>query len=172
MNETEPRIDVGPIVVGFKPELNPAIIDSARFLATSFRCDVIFVYVQQNVGVYAADPLGTWYIEPAVTEIDDETNATALELADTLAAALDPSGVTWSLRVLIGDPSSALAWFGEEVGARMFIVGTRRPGAVHRLEEMLAGSVAKALAMGQSRPVLLVPMARKHEQRQQAPLEA
>lgn len=168
----EPRIDVGPLVVGFKPELNPAIIDAARFLAMSFHCDVIFVYVQQNVGVYAADPLGTWYVEPAVAEIDEDTNAIALELADTLAAALDSAGVGWSLRVLIGDPSSALSRFGEEVGARMFVVGTRRPGAVHRLEEMLAGSVAKALAMGQSRPVLLVPMARKQAQRQEDPLEA
>jgi nucleotide-binding universal stress UspA family protein len=40
----------------------------------------------------------------------------------------------------------------------MFVVGTRRHGAMRRLEEFVSGSIAKELAMGQERPVLLVPM--------------
>lgn len=84
----------------------------------------------------------------------------AVALGDMLTAALADTRITWSFRVLAGDPASALSRLAAEVDSRMLVVGTRRHGALHRVEEFFAGSVAKSLAMGQDRPVLLVPLSR------------
>lgn len=157
MTELE-SLGSGPILVGFKPDLHPAIIGAAVGLARAFDCEAIFVYVELNSALVELEPTTQRYADSLAPDVDEEMGAVALGLRDTLAAAVHGAGVNWSLRVLAGDPASALSRLGAELGARMFVVGTRRPGPLHHLEEILGGSVGKALAMGQTRPVVLVPM--------------
>ncbi|KRC58582.1 hypothetical protein ASE14_18650 [Agromyces sp. Root81] len=158
MSESATHLEDGPIVVGIKPGLPSRLIETAERTAGSMDCAVIFAYVELNSALVELE-----YTEPRTRdsldpEIDEEMSAVAAAISDMLTAALAESRVQWSFRVLAGDPASALSRLAADVGSRMLIVGTRRHGALHRVEEFFTGSLAKALAMGQDRPVLLVPM--------------
>ena len=50
-----------------------------------------------------------------------------------------------------------LTLVADEHDARTIAVGTRRPGVVHRMNQVVAGSVAGRLAHARRRPGLLVP---------------
>lgn len=160
MSESDTHLDDGPIVVGIEPGLPSRIIETAERTARAFGCEVVFAYVELNsalVELEYTEPRTHDSLEP---EIDEEMTGVASALSDRLAAALAETDVDWSFRVLAGDPASALSRLAADLDSRMLIVGTRRRGGLHRVEEFFAGSVAKALAMGQERPVLLVPLNR------------
>lgn len=72
-----------------------------------------------------------------------------------LATILEPLAVVWRTHALAGNPSAELSALAERLGARMIVVGARRPS----LHELLGGSVAAQLARCQLLPVLVVPAA-------------
>ncbi len=144
--------------MGIEPGLPPTIVAAAEQLALAFDCEVLFAYVQLNSAIVELDSAGTRTAASLNPEIDSEMSGVAAELAGYLKSALDGSRARWAFHVLAGDPASALSRLAATTGARMFVVGTRRHGAMRRLEEFVSGSIAKELAMGQERPVLLVPM--------------
>ena len=148
----------GPIIVGIEPGLPPSIVAAAEQLALAFDCEAIFAYVQLNSALVELDSAGTRTAASLNPEVDTEMAGVAGELSGHLKSTLDGSAVRWAFHVLAGDPASALSRLAATTGARMFVVGTRRHGAMRRLEEFVSGSIAKELAMGQERPVLLVPM--------------
>ncbi|MFB9310539.1 nucleotide-binding universal stress UspA family protein [Agromyces hippuratus] len=160
MSESATHLEDGPIVVGIKPGLPSRIIETAERTAGSMGCEVIFAYVELNSALVELDPTEPRLNESLDPEIDDEMAGVSAALSDMLTAALAGTRVQWSFRVLAGDPASALSRLAADVGSRMLVVGTRRHGPIHRVEAFFAGSVAKSLAMGQSRPVLLVPLNR------------
>ena len=57
------------------------------------------------------------------------------------------------------DPARELGRLADAVGARLVVVGARRPGVRGRVGELLTGSVAVRLVHHQHRPVLVVPPA-------------
>lgn len=148
----------GPIIVGIEPGLPPSIVTVAEGLALAFDCEALFAYVQLNSALVELDSAGTRTAASLNPEVDAEMTGVAGELSGDLKSTLDGSAVRWAFHVLAGDPASALSRLAATTGARMFVVGTRRHGAMRRLEEFVSGSIAKELAMGQERPVLLVPM--------------
>lgn len=160
MSESATHLDDGPIVVGVKPGLPTRIIETAVHTAASFGCGVVFAYVELNSALVELDSTEPRTRESLDPEIDDEMAGVAAEVSDMLDAALADTDVSWSFRVLAGDPASALSRLAADLHSRMLVVGTRRHGGLHRVEEFFAGSVAKSLAMGQDRPVLLVPLNR------------
>jgi nucleotide-binding universal stress UspA family protein len=83
---------------------------------------------------------------------------TAEEIHAFLSSALKDCWVVWSFRSLAGEPARALSEAADAIGASMIVVGTREPGVIHALEEVLVGSVAVHLAHHQHRPVLIVPL--------------
>ncbi|SIO20088.1 universal stress protein [Agromyces cerinus] len=161
MSESATHLDDGPIVVGIEPGLPSRIIETAERTAGSMGCEVIFAYVELNsalVELEYTEPRTRDSLDPA---IDEEMSAVASTIKGMLGSALAESRVQWSFRVLAGDPASALSRLAADVHSRMLVVGTRRHGGLHRVEEFFTGSLAKALAMGQDRPVLLVPLNRE-----------
>ncbi|RXZ46606.1 universal stress protein [Agromyces fucosus] len=160
MSESETHLDDGPIVVGVKPGIPLRIIETAERTAASFGCEVVFAYVELNSALVELDDTELRTRESLDPKMDDEMAGVAAEVGDMLEGALAGSEVSWSFRVLAGDPASALSRLAADLSSRMLVVGTRRHGGLHRVEEFFAGSVAKSLAMGQDRPVLLVPLSR------------
>ena len=160
MSDSAEHLDDGPIVVGVKPGLPSRLVDIAEHTARSFGCEAVFAYVELNSALVELE-----YTEPRTRdsldpEIDEEMAGVAREVSDMLTEMLAGTDVTWSFRVLAGDPASALSRLAADLNSRMIVVGTRRHGGLHRVEEFFAGSLGKALATGQDRPVLLVPLNR------------
>ncbi|MBM7831246.1 nucleotide-binding universal stress UspA family protein [Agromyces cerinus] len=160
MSESATHLEDGPIVVGIKPGLPSRLIQTAERTARSFDCEVIFAYVELNSALVELDSTEPRTRESLDPEMDEEMAGVAAGVSDMLSAALAETDIRWSFRVLAGDPASALSRLAADVDSRMLIVGTRRHGTLHRVEEFFTGSLAKALAMGQDRPVLLVPINR------------
>ena len=71
---------------------------------------------------------------------------------------LDGSGLSWSVRQLVGDPAIAIKHLAEDVDAKLLVVGTRKRGIGESIREFFTGSVAARLAHRQHRPVLVVPL--------------
>ncbi|HEY9425410.1 MAG TPA: universal stress protein [Microterricola sp.] len=158
MTDSSGLLSGGPIVVGIEPGLPPSIVAAAEQLGLAFDCEVLFAYVELNSALVELDSARTRTASSLKPEMDEEMTGIAAELAGYLKSTLDGSGARWAFHVLAGDPASALSRLAATTDARMFVVGTRRHGAMRRLEEFVSGSIAKELAMGQERPVLLVPM--------------
>jgi nucleotide-binding universal stress UspA family protein len=165
MSAPRSALETGPIIVGFKPEVHPVLIDVARNAALAFDCEVIFTYVEMNNAMVELETASLEYVDALPSEDNDDLAAMTKRLAETLTLALNGSAARWSLRVVAGDPATALSRLGAELGARLYIVGTRGPGPLNRLEEILTGAVGRTLAMGQDRPVMIVPMGRRQGRR-------
>lgn len=148
----------GPILVGVIPGQPAIVVVRAAELAARLGVDLVCAYVDTSTYEDVRDDE-----KPVLLPIDpdgdyDYIAKTAGEIQAHLAQALQGSGVAWSFRYLPGEPARALAETADTLDAMMIVIGTREPGLAHRLEEIMAGSVAVHLAYHQHRPVLVVPL--------------
>ena len=147
----------GAVVVGMVPDLPRRVLDEAVRYAGLFGAPLVVAYVDVTRFVTYEDPDGTPHTAPIDLNITAGETATE-SVRQEAAAALDGSGLRWTVRTLVGDPAMALKGLAEEVGAPLIIVGTRRRGFGESVREFFTGSVAARLAHRQHRPVLVVPL--------------
>ncbi len=88
---------------------------------------------------------------------NDETAIAAAQLTATLEQAAAGYGTAWSRRIIGGDPALALGRLAEAIGASIIVIGTRRPGLMGRVDEMVSGSLIHRLLTTQHIPVLGIP---------------
>lgn len=153
-----PRPVTGPVLVGVIPGQRAAVVQRAAVLAAELGVDLACVHV--DVSTYEETlPDGSRVLLPIDPDGDfSYVERTAEEIQASVSEALTDRRVTWSFRTFAGDPARALADAADAIGASMIVVGTREPGIVHAIEEVLVGSVAVHLAHHQHRPVLIVPL--------------
>lgn len=120
---------------------------------------IVFAYVELNSALIELEKPGLRLRMSLDPPIDDEVASIAAEFRERLQEAEVLADVSWTLRVLGGDPARALDRLAQEVQAALIVVGGPRPGIVHRAEGLLSGSVGGWLARNQARPVLIVPVA-------------
>ena len=126
-------------------------------LARLMHAPLVIVHVDVTRFVTYEDPDGRVHSE--LIDIDVSPGEAELEAVRQSAHdALDPKGVTWVLRQLVGDPAIALKNLGEQLDAKLLVVGTRERGIGDSIREFFMGSVAARLAHRQHRPVLVVPL--------------
>lgn len=150
------------VIVGVHPHQSVAVVVEAARLADALGRPLVCAYVTEDS--YLTEWDRAEVREQASLHPPDTASAeagVARELAAGIASALaSVDGLAepdWMLRVLAGDPGKALARIGEELDARLLVVGTRGRGVEPALEEWLGGSVAAHLARDQVRPVVVVP---------------
>ena len=148
----------GPVLVGVIPGQLAAVVQRAAVLAVGLGVDLVCVHV--DVSTYEETlPDGSRILFPIDSDGDfSYVEQTAEEMRAYLSEALADCRVGWSFRTMSGDPARALSDAADTIGASMIVVGTREPGVIHALEEVLVGSVAVHLAHHQHRPVLIVPL--------------
>ncbi len=147
----------GAVLVGVVPGLSTRVVKEAGRYAKLLGAPLLIVHVDVTRFVTYEDPDG--YVHSAPIDIDLTSGETALEAVTQEAdAALGGSGLEWSVRQLVGDPALALKHLGEQVDARLIVVGTRRRGLGESIREFFTGSVAARLAHRQHRPILVVPL--------------
>ena len=153
------RFAGSPIIAGVIPGQDPAVWLRALELAESLSSPLIAAFVDpasyliewtpgNNVLPISLDPV----IDP-----DDETAIATAQLKETLGHAAAGYGTTWSLRVIGGDPALALGRLAEAVGASIIVIGTRRPGFMAKVDELVSGSLIHRLLTTQHVPVLGIP---------------
>lgn len=148
----------GPLVVGVVPQQPEAVLSAAAQLATRLGEELVLAYV--DVTRYL-DPQGA-DAESAAIDPDemDDAESVATALSAHIALALESFELGWRFVRLAGEPAHALAQLADSVGAGMIVVGTREPGVVPKLGELLTGSMAAHLTHRQNRPVVVIPLAR------------
>ncbi|MGO2659932.1 universal stress protein [Mycetocola reblochoni] len=147
------------IVVGVVPGQSDRVLTEAIRFAHRFDAELLVVNVDPARYPVGVAPDGSIVSALATVDVSDyRTETFDPELRDTVAAVLDPSGVTWSTFALVGDPVRAIAGIARQRSAEMIIVGTRPPTVRAAIAEFFAGSVAAGLAHRQSCPVVVVPM--------------
>lgn len=147
-----------PVVVGIEPGQSPRVLEEAAALAGSLGTGLVCVWVDPAHLVAEREADGSVdlvTVDSDHDEADDESPDAAI--AARLAERLDPTGVPWRFVYATGEAARGLALVADEHDARMIVVGTHRPGLVHWMTQVVAGSVAGRLAHTQRRPVLLVP---------------
>ncbi len=145
------------VVVGAIPDQPARVLREAARYARLFQAPLIVAHVDVTRFVTYEDPDG--YVHSAPIDIDVASGETQLALVrEAAAAALDGSGVDWSVQQLVGDPALAIKHLAERADARLIVVGTRRRGFGETIREFFTGSVAARLAHRQSRPILVVPL--------------
>lgn len=152
----EPREPV--IVVGVLPDQPSWVLQVAGEYAREFHARLVCVTVDATRYTFEELPDGTYLsapIYPNLVERDPELPAERLE---EFAALLDPLGVRWSARSLVGDPVKSLIRVADEEDALMFVVGARPGGPGAAVRRFFSGSLATALTHRQWRPVVVVPV--------------
>lgn len=147
----------GAVLVATVPGQSSRVMLEGAHFARMMQAPLVIVHVDVTRFVTYEDPDG--YVHSAPIDIDvapGEAELTAVRRAahDTL----DPKGVTWALRQLVGDPAIALKNLAEQVDAKLLVVGTRDRGIGESIREFFTGSVAARLAHRQHRPILVVPL--------------
>ncbi|MGX9899304.1 universal stress protein [Arthrobacter sp. SA17] len=154
----EPSNGQPPLVVGVLPGQHPEVLSTAAALAGNLDAHLICSYVDEASYLVEWDPSRSAHRLSLHPDADDaELRSVTEELQTRVAAACEDKGITWSLRILAGDPARALGRLAAEAQASMIIVGTSERGLVHRISEVLNGSVAAWLSHHQDHPVLVVP---------------
>jgi nucleotide-binding universal stress UspA family protein len=145
--------------VGVEPKQPPKVAWEAAALAARLGVDLVFGYAQVNSYLIELDPPDKRDAESLTpVEVDEEMSDLAVRIADSIGRALEGVEASWSLRILSGDPAKALARLAEDISAEFIVVGTRRPGLGHHLEDVVSGSIAAHLSHIQPRPVLVIPL--------------
>jgi nucleotide-binding universal stress UspA family protein len=149
---------MGPVLVGVIPGQRAAVVRRAAVIAAGLGVDLVCVHV--DVSTYEEIlPDGSRILLPIDSDGDfSYVEKTAEEMQAYLSEALKDCQVVWSFRTMAGEPARALSDAADSIGASMIVVGTREPGVIRALEEVLVGSVAVHLAHHQHRPVLIVPL--------------
>ncbi|MGO3886842.1 MAG: universal stress protein [Mycetocola sp.] len=152
------------IVVGVVPNQSERVLTEAVRFAQQFEAELLIVNVDPARYPVGIAPDGSIVSALATVDVSDyRTETFDPELAASVAAVLDPTGVTWSTFALVGDPVRSIAGIARQRDAEMIIVGTRPPTVRAAIAEFFAGSVAAGLAHRQSRPVVVVPRSRVYD---------
>ncbi len=102
-------------------------------------------------------PEGWWGVvgsPPPAEALSASMERAQRSVLDKTLAAIDTDGVEVVATEEIGDPSSALSAYCEQVGAGLLVVGRRGAGVVERL---VLGSVADRLAHHAPCALMIVP---------------
>lgn len=154
----EPSNGQPPLVVGVLPGQHPEVLNTAAALAGKLDAHLICSYVDEASYLVEWDPSRSAHRLSLHPDADDaEIRSVTEDLQTRVAAACEDKGITWSLRILAGDPARALGRLAADAHASMIIVGTSERGLVHRISEVLNGSVAAWLSHHQEHAVLVVP---------------
>lgn len=147
----------GAVIVGTMPDQSARVLKEGARYAKLLSAPVVVVHVDVTRFVTYEDPDG--YVHSAPIDIDIANGEDALAAVTAAAASvLDPTGVSWTVRQLVGDPALAMKHLAEKIDARLFVVGTRKRGLGESIREFFTGSVAARLAHRQPRPILVVPL--------------
>jgi K+-sensing histidine kinase KdpD len=154
----EPFSGPHPLVVGVLPGQHPEVLRTASVLAEKLAVPLICSYVDEASYLVEWDPARSAHRLSLHPDADDsEIRSVAEGLQNEVASACEGKDITWTLRILAGDPARALGRLATEAHASMIIVGTSERGIVHRISEVLNGSVAAWLSHHQEHPILVVP---------------
>lgn len=148
-----------PVIVGVIPGQDPAVWSRALELAQSWSVSLIAAFVDPASYLIEWTPGNRVLpisLDPVI-EPDDETAIAAGELKQSLTAAAAGYEVDWSLRIIGGDPALALGRLAAAVGASTIVIGTRRPGFMAKVDELVSGSLIHRLLTTQAVPVLGIP---------------
>jgi nucleotide-binding universal stress UspA family protein len=146
------------IVVGVLPDQPLWVLQVAGEYARTFAARLVCVTVDSSRFTFQELPDGTLLSAPLQPELLDPIDAFPPERVAELAELLDPIGVRWSTRQLVGEPATALIQIADEENALMLVVGTRHSGFGGALRTFFGGSVAVRLTHRQWRPVVVVPI--------------
>jgi nucleotide-binding universal stress UspA family protein len=162
MNKEVPNVGgMGPIVVGVLPKQPRRVVLEARTLAEALGSPLVFAYVEINsylVEWELKEDIRGNALPPRV--IDEDMTEDARDMLRILDSDMAGTKIEWSLRVLAGDPGKTLARLGNELHARMIVVGTRHKGVGARVSELLNGTTAHHVIAHQQLPVVVVPVHR------------
>jgi nucleotide-binding universal stress UspA family protein len=147
------------IVAGVLPDQPLWLLQVAAEFARTFGASLVCVSVDTTRYAMQALADGTMMSMPIDPDLVPDEHEFPPEWLEDVGALLDPMGVPWSARQLVGEPSTELMAVADEVGALMIVVGTRHAGFRGALHTFFAGSVALRLAHRQYRPVVVVPLA-------------
>ena len=147
----------GAVLVAAIPGQSPRVMLEGAHFARLMRAPLVIVHVDVTRFVTYEDPDG--YVHSSPVDINVASGAAELT-AVRLAAhtTLDPKGIAWELRQLVGDPAIALKNLAQQLDAKLLVVGTRDRGIGESIREFFTGSVAARLAHRQHRPILVVPL--------------
>jgi len=137
------------VVVGVYPGQADGVVLQAAVFAARFDAELVCAWV-----------------DPGRHPRSDHADAPAVGagagfdpyLTAHLTRILGGHDITWSTRLLSGDPARALGQLAETLRAVMIVVGTRDGTVRGSLQEFFAGSIAMHLAHRQDRPVVVVPL--------------
>lgn len=146
------------VVVGVLPDQPSWVLQVAGEYARGFGARLVVVtvdptrYAAEGIpdGAYVSAPISQLFVEQA----HDLPDARLQEFA----ALLEPLGVRWSARRLVGDAARSLMKVADEEDALMFVVGARPGGLGTAVRRFFAGSIAATLTHRQWRPVVVVPV--------------
>lgn len=147
------------IVVGVLPDQPLWVVQVAGEYARAFDAELVCVSADPARYAFQELPDGTLMTSPIDPDLLTPEPAFSAERTAEIAELLDPIGVRWSVREMVGVAATALAAVAEEVDALMIVVGVRHHGVAGALRTFFAGSVALRLAHRQYRPVVVVPTA-------------
>lgn len=144
------------VIVGAQPGQARHVLDEAIRFAKLLNVPLVVAYVDVTRFVTYEDPDG--YVHSAPIDIHLNSGEAEFEAVQAEAAAvLEGSGLTWTARLLVGDPAIAIKRLAEQLDAPLIVVGTRKRGIGESIREFFTGSVAARLAHRQHRSVLVVP---------------
>ena len=150
--------DPNVIVVGVVPRQPAHVLEQAAVFARNF--DAMLLCASVDSSRYLVERLtdGRFTSMPVDPDVPDlRVEVFSESLRNRIASVLEPTGVRWSVRPLVGDPSHELIALADRVDADMIVVGTRSPGFRGTIQEFFNGSVAANLAHRQHRPVIVIP---------------
>jgi nucleotide-binding universal stress UspA family protein len=146
------------IVVGVLPDQPLWVIQVAGEFARTFRARLVCVTVDATRYVLQDLPDGTLISAPIDPDTGSEEPMFPPERLEEIDALLEPMGVRWSMRELVGEAATSLMAVADEESALMIVVGTRQNGIGGAVRRFFSGSVAVRLSHRQYRPVVVVPI--------------
>jgi nucleotide-binding universal stress UspA family protein len=154
---SDPGVPHGAVIAGVTPGQSPRVLVEAARYARLLSAPLAIIHVDVTRFVTFEDPDG--YVHSAPLDIDSAVSESAVaEIRAVAAAALDATGVRWSVHQLVGDPALAMKHLADRVDAKLLVVGTRKRGLGESVREFFTGSVAARLSHRQHRPILVIPL--------------
>lgn len=147
------------VVVGVLPDQPSWVLQVAGEYAREFGARLVIVTVDATRYTYEELPDGTYLSAPITQNLVEQAHDLPDERLREFAALLEPLGVRWTARRLVGDAVRSLIEVADEENALMFVVGARPGGLGTAVRRFFSGSIATALTHRQWRPVVVVPVA-------------
>ncbi|NVN00521.1 universal stress protein [Arthrobacter sp. SDTb3-6] len=147
------------IIAGVTPGQDPAVWERALELAESLSAPLIAAFVDPASYLIEWTPgheILPISLDPILDQ-EDETAIAASRLKKSLQDAAASYNTTWAMRIIAGDPAPALGRLAEATGASTIVIGTRRPGIMAKVDELVSGSLMHRLLSTQPVPVLGIP---------------